>query len=298
MTDLQKVKVRGKHSAKRTKKMLDYFILLAALIVLAGFFAFENNDIVVSKFTYAGDRLPKAFDGYVIVQISDLHNKRFGTNQKRILKKLKDANPNLIVVTGDVLDHRRYDFAPVMELMQGAKKLAPVVYIPGNHEESSGRYLEIKEALLRAGVTVLGDASYTISRGDDAVTVLGVLDPSFSKLRQIRKTDASDMKRFLTARSEEDDFTILLSHRAELLKLYSEVGVDLVFAGHAHGGQIRLPFIGGLYAPGQGVFPKYTSGRHDAGNTTMYVSRGLGNSAFPLRIFNRPELVVVTLKAE
>ncbi len=297
MTDLQKVKVRGKHSAKRTQ-MLDYFILLAAFIVLAGFFVFENNDIVVSKFTYASERLPKAFEGFVIAQISDLHNKRFGANQKRIFQKLKDANPDLIVVTGDVLDHRRYDFAPVIELMNGAKKLAPVVYVPGNHEESTGRYIEIKEALLRAGVTVLGDASYTVSRDDDTVTVLGVLDPAFSKLRQTRKTDASDMRRFLNTQYEENDFTILLSHRAELLKLYSEVGVDLVFAGHAHGGQIRLPFIGGLYAPGQGVFPKYTSGRHDAGNTTMYISRGLGNSVFPLRIFNRPELVVVTLKVK
>lgn len=297
MTDLQKVKVRGKHSAKRTR-MLDYFILLAALIVLAGFFAFENNDIVVSKFTYFSERLPKAFDGFVIAQISDLHNKRFGAKQKQILQKLKDVSPDLIVVTGDVLDHRRYDFAPVMELMQGAKELAPVVYAPGNHEESSGRYLEIKEALLRAGVTVLNDASYTVSRGDDTVTVLGVLDPAFSKLRQSHKTDASDMRRFLNTQYEEDDFTILLSHRAELLKLYSEVGVDLVFAGHAHGGQIRLPFIGGLYAPGQGIFPKYTSGRHDADDTTMYVSRGLGNSVFPLRIFNRPELVVVTLKVK
>lgn len=297
MTDLQKVKVRGKHSAKRTR-MLDYFILLAALIVLAGFFAFENNDIVVSKLTYFSEELPKAFDGFVIAQISDLHNKRFGAKQKRILQKLKDANPDLIVVTGDVLDHRRYDFAPVMELMLGAKELAPVIYVPGNHEESSGRYLEIKEAFLRAGVTVLNDASYTLSRGDDTVTVLGVLDPAFSKRRQTHKTDASDMRRFLNTQYEEDDFTILLSHRAELVKLYSEVGVDLVFAGHAHGGQIRLPFIGGLYAPGQGVFPKYTSGRHDAGDTTMYVSRGLGNSVFPLRIFNRPELVVVTLKVK
>lgn len=297
MTDLQKVKVRRKHSAKRTR-MLDYFILLAALIVLAGFFAFENNDIVVSKFTYFSERLPKAFDGFVITQISDLHNKRFGAKQKQILQKLKDVSPDLIVVTGDVLDHRRYDFAPVMELMQGAKELAPVIYVPGNHEESSGRYLEIKEALLRAGVTVLNDASYTVSRADDTVTVLGVLDPAFSKLRQTHKTDVSDMRRFLNTQYEEDDFTILLSHRAELLKLYSEVGVDLVFAGHAHGGQIRLPFIGGLYAPGQGVFPKYTSGRHDAGDTTMYVSRGLGNSVFPLRIFNRPELVVVTLKVK
>ncbi|HWR18102.1 MAG TPA: metallophosphoesterase [Clostridia bacterium] len=278
--------------------MLDYFILLAALIVLAGFFAFENNDIVVSKFTYFSERLPKAFDGFVIAQISDLHNKRFGAKQKQILQKLKDVSPDLIVVTGDVLDHRRYDFAPVMELMQGAKELAPVIYVPGNHEESSGRYLEIKEALLRAGVTVLNDASYTVSRADDTVTVLGVLDPAFSKLRQTHKTDVSDMRRFLNTQYEEDDFTILLSHRAELLKLYSEVGVDLVFAGHAHGGQIRLPFIGGLYAPGQGVFPKYTSGRHDAGDTTMYVSRGLGNSVFPLRIFNRPELVVVTLKVK
>jgi len=298
MTDLQKVKVRGKRPVIRRTKMYEYFIILAALIILAGFFSFENNDIVVSKFTYAGDKVPQAFDGFVIVQISDLHNKRFGTKQKRILEKLAAANPDLIVVTGDVLDHRRYDLTPVMELMRGAMELAPVVYVSGNHEESTGRYGEIKETLLSMGVTVLDDASFIVSRGDDTVTVLGVLDPAFSKRAQRRKTDASDMGCFLKAREIEDGFKILLSHRAELLALYAEAGMDLVFSGHAHGGQIRLPFIGGLYAPGQGVFPKYTSGRYDAGDTAMYVSRGLGNSVFPLRIFNRPELVVVTLEAE
>ena len=296
-TDLQKEQVRGKRPVKRSK-MYGFLIVIAALALLAGFFSWENNGIVISRFTYASDKVPEAFDGFVIAQISDLHNKRFGTGQERLLEKLSAAEPDLIVVTGDILDRRRYDFAPVAELLQGAVKLAPVVYVPGNHEGSSGRYGEIKAALLSLGVTVLDDASYTVSQGGDTVTVLGVLDPVFFPQTDAQETDATEMKRFLAAWKDEDGFKILLSHRAELLDVYAGEGMDLVFSGHAHGGQIRLPFIGGLYAPGQGAFPKYTGGRYDEGDTAMYVSRGLGNSAFPFRVFNRPELVVVTLKTE
>ena len=284
---------------KRTpKKKRGFFLALAALGLLAGFLAWQNNDITVTEHVYASGNVPEAFDGFVIAHISDLHNKRFGAGQSGLLEKLEAAAPDLIVVTGDLIDRRRYDLEAAMEFIDGAVKLAPVVYVSGNHEAWSGRYDEIREALLGAGVTVLEDASYVFARGEQSITVLGASDPGFLTSSYAQDPDVSGLSKFLGAWEREPGFKILLSHRPELLELYAEAGMDMVFSGHAHGGQIRLPFVGALYAPDQGFLPAYTSGRYDRSKTALYVSRGLGNSLFPFRVFNRPELVIVTISRE
>lgn len=262
-------------------------VLIAALIVCA---AIDSRNIDVTRFTVSG--APEAFSGFKIAQISDLHNAEFGTDNQKLIDILKSEAPDAIVITGDLIDARRTNTEIAESFARRCMEIADCYYVPGNHEARlGGTYDAFESALIADGVNVLRNGSVRIRKGMDAIRIVGVDDPAFAK--------ASDAKTNLDAALEalsSDDFTILLAHRPELIDEYSKWGIDLVLSGHAHGGQIRLPGIGGLYAPGQGFFPKYTSGNYTVGDTEMIVSRGIGNSAFPLRVNDRPEVVIVTLK--
>lgn len=271
-------------------------IIGIGVICILLFLYWGNNSIEITKFVYISPKVPKEFDGFVIAQISDLHNKKFGKKQSILLDKLKSTSPDVILVTGDLIDSRRYDINTAMDFINGAIQIAPIYYVSGNHEARSNQYVTIKKELTSAGVKILDNDISKITIGLSSIHLLGLIDPAFYLSDQSIKVDRS-FNQLLEQWSVNEEFQILLSHRPELLELYETYKIDMVFSGHAHGGQIRLPFLGGLIAPNQGLFPKYTSGRHDKGNTSMYVSRGLGNSIIPLRIFNRPELVTVTLRS-
>lgn len=273
------------------RRMLRVFgvilILIAALIAWA---AIDSRNIDVTRFTVSG--APEAFSGFKIVQISDLHNAEFGTDNQKLIDILKSEAPDAIVITGDLIDARRTNTEIAESFARRCMEIADCYYVPGNHEARLGdTYDAFESALIADGVNVLRNGSVRIRKEMDAIRIIGVDDPAFAK--------ASDAMTNLDAALEalsSDDFTILLAHRPELIDEYSKWGIDLVLSGHAHGGQIRLPGIGGLYAPGQGFFPRYTSGNYTVGDTEMIVSRGIGNSAFPLRVNDRPEVVIVTLK--
>ena len=273
------------------RRMLRVFgvilILIAALIAWA---AIDSRNIDVTRFTVSG--APEAFSGFKIVQISDLHNAEFGTDNQKLIDILKSEAPDAIVITGDLIDARRTNTEIAESFARRCMEIADCYYVPGNHEARLGdTYDAFESALIADGVNVLRNGSVRIRKEMDAIRIIGVDDPAFAK--------ASDAITNLDAALEalsSDDFTILLAHRPELIDEYSKWGIDLVLSGHAHGGQIRLPGIGGLYAPGQGFFPRYTSGNYTMGDTEMIVSRGIGNSAFPLRVNDRPEVVIVTLK--
>ena len=149
-----------------------------------------------------------------------------------------------------------------------------------------------------AGVTVLEDAIAEISLEGKTITVIGVNDPSYQTDYLFGDSETVMNTKLEELHSEKDGFTILLSHRPELFDTYADQGMDLVLSGHAHGGQFRLPFIGGLVAPNQGFFPEYDAGIYMEGNTNMLVSRGIGNSILPFRINNRPEVILIELQAE
>lgn len=210
--------------------------------------------------------------------------------------KLKSASPDIIVITGDLIDRREYDLDIAIAFIKGAVDIAPVYYVSGNHEAWSGKYALIKEKLIANGVIVLDNKAFELKKGDESIQILGLSDPDFLTSDYLDGTDNREILKQLKIWSNGESFKILLSHRPELLNLYFENNIDLIFTGHAHGGQFRIPGIGGLVAPDQGFFPKYTSGSYKKGMSTMFVSRGLGNSIIPIRIFNRPEIVVVTLK--
>lgn len=262
--------------------------LILLLVALLLWVLWGNTAVEVNEWAIGSEELPREFDGFRIAQVSDLHNAEFGDGNERLLKLLRQAEPDVIVITGDVVDSRNTDVSAALDFAEAAVEIAPCYYVSGNHESRIGAWTELREGFKAAGAAVLENEKVTLERGGGAVTLLGLQDPSFGM------DTASVLRRLMAG---EEGYTILLSHRPELFVLYAACGVDLVFSGHAHGGQVRLPFAGGLAAPNQGFFPEYDSGRFDSGGTTMLVSRGLGNSMFPLRIFNRPEILVVQLEA-
>lgn len=283
---------------KLSRKAKTLIILVIFIVICIAFSIWQNNSIVISNFDYNKSELPTEFNNFKIVHISDLHNKVFGDEQDNLIGKVEDLLPNIIVITGDLIDRRRYNLEKAMLFINSAVKIAPVYYVSGNHEAWSGKYYEIKERLIDAGVIVMEDSKLDITRGNNSIKLLGLSDPDFLTSDYIDGTDTSKVEEKLKEWSEIEGFKILLSHRPELFDLYSENNIDMIFSGHAHGGQIRLPFVGGLVAPDQGLFPKYTAGSYTSNTSTMYVSRGLGNSLFPVRVFNRPEIISVTLKSD
>ena len=279
---------------KQTKRNLAWLGGTLTLGTL-GYVAYkQNHTLDVNTFTYHNDLIPGSFHGFRILHISDLHNARFGFHQRKLIKEIQLADPDIIVISGDLIDQRRAtqsNIKPSLRLVKEAMSIAPVYYVPGNHEAASSVYPYVKEQLLSMHVEVLSNSKVEFSRNHESITLLGVKDPRF-----YRKDEARFEKNLRALKEMSDtSFTMLLSHRPEYIDLYEDCGMDLCFCGHAHGGQIRLPKIGGLFAPNQGFFPKYTSGRYEQGNTTMFVSRGLGNSKAPLRINNHPNLLLVRL---
>ncbi|WP_346888984.1 metallophosphoesterase [Clostridium sp. UBA1056] len=276
-------------------------IIALFLIIIMIFCYWQNNSIIVTNINYVNSKIPNSFNGYKILHISDLHNKEFGKNQKKLISLTKELNPDIIVVTGDLIDSRRTtidDMHIALSYMKSATDIAPVYYVSGNHEERSNLYNDLKIALEECGVINMGDTHKDIELNGDSISLLGLADISSNSIISSEyNTSPLGFDEILGNLKTESNnkFTILLSHRPELIKLYSKENIDLVFSGHAHGGQIRLPFLGGLIAPNQGFFPKYTNGIHKLNSTSLVISRGLGNSLAPQRLFNRPEVVVVNL---
>ena len=271
-------------------------VLSGILLILIVWTAWGNAALELNTYTISSRGLPDAFDGYRIAQVSDLHNAEFGDGNQRLLDMLREAEPDMIAITGDLIDSRKTNIAVALAFAEEAVRIAPCYYVSGNHEARVPEYRELKAGLEAAGVTVLDDARVEIEISGKSITIIGVNDPSF--LADYLTSDAAVMDRKLSELSSEDaSFTILLSHRPELFDTYAAHDMDLVLTGHAHGGQFRLPLIGGLIAPNQGLFPKYDDGLYSEGNTNMIVSRGLGNSIIPFRFNNRPEVVLIELKS-
>ena len=279
-------------SRKRTQRIL---CLAAAVCVLsAGYLYFEDTFLTTTTYTIAREDLPQGFDGYTIAQISDYHNAHSVVLNKRLRDAVQAAKPDIIVLTGDLIDRRRPDTETALRLVADLCDTAPIFFVCGNHDALSGEHDLLLKALRDLGVHVLENETYTLTRGADSLCLAGIEDPAKTK-EWSRKNEIVHEE--LTALDlQNGQFTLLLSHRPEMLAAYAEHGVDLALTGHAHGGQIRLPFVGGLYAPGQGTFPQYSCGVYTQDSTQMIVSRGIGNSKFPFRVQNRPELVVVKLQ--
>lgn len=274
------------------------------LILLLPFLLFgyvSNNYISVSthKLAYKQKKKQekKRVSSLSIVHISDLHNKTFGWRQTRLLNKIKAIHPDIIVITGDLVDGAPHHHAAVF--LQKASRICPIYFVRGNHESIAGNFPVLNQTLSKCNVHLLVNRSADVTKDGYTYRISGLDDPIFhikgKKYAGFIKKTLDEMLDKLKSTKKRADFQILLSHRPELFSLYSRYPFDLVLCGHAHGGQVRLPFTDGLYAPNQGILPKYTSGAHTKNNTTEIISRGLGNSSFPLRLFNFPEIVHIQI---
>ena len=276
---------------KKTK--IIWSVVAGAFIALIIWTIWGNTALEMNTYTVQNEKLPNAFSGYRIAHISDLHNAQMGENNEKLLQMLRNAQPDMIAITGDLIDSYHTDIDVSLEFAAKAVEIAPCYYVPGNHEGRIAQYDHLKEGLKALGVVVLENQCVTVEKGSDMIHLLGVIDPSFQTdylLGDEKTAMEAHLQNF-----EYEGFAILLSHRPEMMDIYARKGVDLVLSGHAHGGQFRLPFVGGLVAPDQGFFPEYDGGLYRQDDTTMIVSRGIGNSIFPFRFNNRPEVILIEL---
>lgn len=286
--DFKKIMIKNK------KKIIAVIFLL--IIVLGIWIAWGNSALMVNKYIVENDKIPEKFHGFRIAQISDLHNAEFGEGNEKLLSMLKECKPDIIVLTGDLVDSRRTDIDVSISFAKEAVLIAPVYYVTGNHESRIPEYEDLIKGIEEAGVQILGNESVLLEKSGEKIVLAGVQDPCF-KSDYLFDSEENFLGESLSEIiKDEQQFTMLLSHRPEYFDVYVENNVDLVLCGHAHGGQFRLPFIGGVIAPNQGLFPKYDAGLYIEENTNMIVSRGVGNSILPFRVNNRPEIVLVELQ--
>lgn len=276
-----------KQKSRNTKKQkyIKLAITLSIVIVIILFCNFQNKHLETTHYTYAAEQLGADLEGYRIVQISDLHNAKFGKNNQKLVGRIRECEPDMIVLTGDLVDSNHTNVDRAVQFVDEIVKICPVYYVTGNHEYwlEKSEYDELMDGLIGAGVVILDDQVVEISRGDAKFRLVGLDDKSLAD---------GTLEALL---SDEKEFTVVLAHEPQYLVRYASIGVDLVLSGHAHGGQFRLPFVGGIVAPDQGFLPKYTAGEYYMNGTEMIVSRGLGNSVIPVRLFNFPEIVCVEL---
>lgn len=283
--------------AKKKKLIIVLAVVAALLIALIAWTVWSNTALELNTYKVASKKLSDAFDGYRIAHVSDLHNAEMGDGNEKLLAMLREAEPDIIAITGDLIDSRNTDVAVALAFAEDAVQIAPCYYVTGNHEARVSEYGELKAGLEAAGVVVLENERAEIELSEETITLLGVDDPSFNT-DYLFGDDVTVISTQLAGITKEDEFTVLLSHRPELFDTYVEYGMDLVLSGHAHGGQFRLPFVGGLVAPNQGFFPEYDSGLYTEDGTNMIVSRGIGNSIVPFRFNNRPEVILIELQSE
>lgn len=273
-------------------------IIAICLVVISGWIVQDNTKIELAEYNVISSKVPEPFVCFEIAQVSDLHNAEFGEGNSDLLALLSEVEPHVIVLTGDLIDSRHADMDIALDFAGKAVQIAPVYYVTGNHEARVPEYEQLKMGMKDLGVTVLENQKVQISKDGESITLMGIQDPSFRTDYLFGDAESVSRQALTSLQDESDGFTVLLSHRPELFGLYVDTGVNLVFSGHAHGGQFRLPFVGGLVAPNQGFFPRYDAGQFIEENTTMIVSRGVGNSIIPFRINNPPEIVVVELKRQ
>ncbi len=282
----------------KSKKIKIISVISAVIILLAGFctwIVWGNLTLDVTEYTAESNLLPSAFSGYTIAQVSDLHNAEKGENNEKLINALKEVKPDMIAITGDLVDSRHTDIDVAMRFAEQAVKIAPCYYVTGNHEGRLENYDTIKNELSRLGVIVMDNSKCEIKKDGQKITLLGVEDPRMVSVFEEHYEEITNYN-LNSIMHDVSGYTILLAHRPELFDIYKAFDINLVLCGHAHGGQVRIPFLGGVLVPNQGFFPEYDAGEFNERNTTMIISRGIGNSVVPVRINNNPELVVVKLE--
>jgi predicted MPP superfamily phosphohydrolase len=280
---------------KKTEKRQPWRLLVAAAVLMlaGGWFLYDGqNRIQTDTQVFFSPRLPAAFDSLRIVQISDLHGKEFGPGNEELLAAVAALKPDLIAITGDVIDAPA-QLAMLPALARGLAALAPAYYVTGNHEWAIREANTVKSLFRDYGVTVLSNEYLPLERAGEKIILAGIDDPNGPYDQKTPEDVAEEIHA-----AYGDPYILLLAHRNEYHDTYSRARFDLTLCGHAHGGLVRLPFTDGLVDTRRRLFPSYTAGRYKLENGELMVSRGLGNVGRTFRVFNRPHLPVIVLKAE
>lgn len=303
------------------------FIIIVILLFIYIINVLINKNIYITKYKISSNKLPIEFDDYKIVQLTDIHSIRDEKQKEDLIENIKTLNPDLICVTGDLIDSPFYSEENIkyeegkidipdkltIEFMKELLDIADVYYVYGNHEMMLLDDPEnniFKTSLEEAGVKILNNKIDYINIDDKKIQISGIQDPATlykdkkyayvgennqDKVKQILNDLGLDKKDNSETNNSEELYNIVLSHRPEYFEMYSEYDIDLLLSGHTHGGIVVLPFVGGIYAHPQGWFPKYTSGIYEKDDFKMIIGRGIGYSGIKLRIFNPPEINEIIL---
>ncbi len=272
------------------------FVLLPILIYIS------NNCLKVKKYNIKSKKIPRTFNDYKIVHISDVHSKLFGENNKDLIEKVKNINPDIIVMTGDIISDEEEDVIKFIDYFRELYQTYPTYYAIGNHERGLGytKYKLYIDSLIKNGVNVIKNGFIPIEKNGEKIVINALKYRESMRLKHLtqekKETFIKDMKKKLD-KLDVNNYNILLTHDPENFEMYEKLGVDLIFSGHVHGGLIRIGKIC-LLSPRRKFFPKYGYGKYRINNTNLIVSSGIGNASIPIRLFNRPEIVVVNLKRE
>ncbi len=282
-------------NTKRRKKrrwLIAAGVIIFLLLLFIWLMYDSSANLQVSRYEAASEKLPESFDGFTIVQLSDLHGAQFGSDGTALAKKVRELEPDMIALTGDFVTDEG-DLDAVRQLVSELSEICPVYFVSGNHEFGSGLAQEVRQIMTDAGVKYLSNEFVSIDRGEDSIILGGVEDP-------LAYADMIDPPELARRMNEADPaaFKVLLGHRNYWMEEYPDLPVDLILSGHAHGGLVRIPGVGGVIGTDRSLFPDYDAGEYDNGAYTLIVSRGLGNSVPVPRLFNRPEIVVVTLRTK
>lgn len=261
------------------KNALILCIIVILLYIISGFY----NPLVLTRYDYTSSKVPEGFDGYRIVHISDFHCKEFGDRESDLIAMIRNANPDLILFTGDSIDDE-HSLDNYRNLITGIYDVAPIYYVNGNHEyDASAPLAEMKELNEQYQVHDLNDASVVIGHNGDSILLSG-LDFRLTMRGLRNNIDYANTTMF----------NILLYHGTDKFDGIAPYNYDLVLSGHTHGGIVCLPFIGGIISNQKELFPKYDSGVYTSGLSTLISSRGLGDASIP-RFHNPREVVCITL---
>lgn len=267
--------------------------LLAALMLIAVVLVLDSRyRIQLSRYELSFADLPESFDGCRIVHISDLHGMSFGRDNRRLAELIRRQQPDIIAYTGDIAGAEG-DLSAVEPLLKELEGLCPAYYVNGNHEWADGCVEEIEALMERYGVRCLSNEIELLYRGEDSIAIIGAEDPN-GRADMMTPWELS----LQAGELYSGKFMLWLAHRNDYIKMYPDIGTDLILSGHAHGGIVRLPFVGGLLNVNRRLGAEYESGLYYSGHYIMEVSRGLGNSIPIPRFLNRPELVTIELRTK
>lgn len=277
----------------RRKRRKGRFLFLLAVIIAAMFYD-SNYRLVTEAFTIENAKIPQSLSGLRIVHLSDLHAAEYGEDNGEFFDAIEAAQPDLIAITGDIIDgssdetEMARERAYVADTVTRLAAMAPVYYVTGNHEWVSPWKTELFRLIADCGATVLHNEYVLLASGGESIVLAGVDDPNGPYDMKTPAELVAEIRE-----NEGDKYIVMLAHRHDRMDMWAELGVDLVLCGHAHGGMVRLPFTDGLYGPGRVFLPTYTSGVYTEKNTTELVSRGVGG--MKMRFLNNPEIIVAVL---